>query len=156
MTSFLLSLGSTSRLCALAPHISRSLATRARPIPEPRGTHLLPPASQAGLTPTADSITTPADFLKAIGRSADTKVSIESWEEFWKQSGPDLKAAGVGIRDRRYILWCMEKYRNGIAVPDFAHEPKLKKTIRGWGPSVQNGKRIRSRRDKTKRTKSLS
>ncbi|KAJ6525300.1 hypothetical protein DFH09DRAFT_1188832 [Mycena vulgaris] len=124
---------SGSRLCALVPRIARSLATRVRPIPDPR-----------------DSITTPDAFLKAIGRSADAKLSIESWEEFWKQSGPNLKSAGVGVRDRRYILWCMEKYRTGLPVEEFAHDPKPKKTIRGWGPTVQDGKRIRSRRDRTK------
>ena len=48
----------------------------------------------------------------------------------------------------RYILWCMEKFRNGLPVEEFAHELKPKKKIRGWGPAVQNGKRIRSRRVK--------
>ena len=33
---------------------------------------------------------------------------------------------------RRYILWCMEKYRQGFDIKDFAHEPKPKKKIRGW------------------------
>ncbi|KAJ6585162.1 hypothetical protein B0H19DRAFT_881407, partial [Mycena capillaripes] len=91
-------------------------------------------------------IGTPDAFLKAIGRSCDTKLSIENWDDFWKQGGRNLKSAGVGVRDRRYILWCMEKYRSGLSVEEFAHDPKPKKTIRGWGPSVQNGKRIRSRR----------
>ncbi|KAJ7505147.1 hypothetical protein B0H11DRAFT_1708771 [Mycena galericulata] len=150
MTSIFLALGSSSRLCSLVPRISRSLSTRVRPIPDPRGTHLLPTASHVPLIPAAESIRTPEDFLKAIGRSAETKLSIESWDEFWNQSGVNLKSAGVGVRDRRYILWCMEKYRNGLPVEEFAHEMKPKKTIRGWGPSVQNGKKIRSRRDKSK------
>ncbi|KAJ7189862.1 hypothetical protein GGX14DRAFT_607789, partial [Mycena pura] len=96
------------------------------------------------------SIRTPDDFLKAIGRSCNTKLSIESWDEFWRQDGAQLKSAGVGVSDRRYILSCMEKYRSGFAIDDFAHEPRPKKTVRGWGPSVQNGKRIRSRRDPKK------
>jgi hypothetical protein len=50
----------------------------------------------------------------------------------------------------RYILWCMTKYRQGVPIEEFAHELKPKKTIRGWGPKVQNGKRIRSRRVKDK------
>ncbi|KAJ7601585.1 hypothetical protein DFH06DRAFT_1261760 [Mycena polygramma] len=125
-----------SRLRPLAPPASRALTirARARPIPDPRGTNLLPPASP-----------------DAIGRSCDTKLSIESWEDFWRQDGQKLKSAGVGVRDRRYILWCMEKYRTGLPVDEFAHELKPKKTIRGWGPSVQNGKRIRSRRDRSKK-----
>jgi hypothetical protein len=150
MTSLLLSLSSSSRLRALLP-ISRSLSTRARPIPETRGEHLrLPTALHVPLTgiAAADSISTPGAFLKAIGRSCDTKLSIESWDDFWKQDGTNLKSAGVGVRDRRsvfyhhnkylrfeplprYILWCMEKYRSGLSVKEFAHEPRPKKTIRG-------------------------
>ncbi|KAJ7442632.1 hypothetical protein FB451DRAFT_1057380 [Mycena latifolia] len=145
MSSFL-----SSRLCALVPRISRSLATKVRPIPEPSGANQLLRASDVPLIPVAGSITTPDAFLKAIGRSADTKLSVESWDEFWQQSSINLKSAGVGVRDRRYILWCMEKYRSGLRVEEFAHDPKPKKTIRGWGPTVQNGKRIRSRRDRTK------
>ncbi|KAJ6475065.1 hypothetical protein C8R47DRAFT_1143415 [Mycena vitilis] len=156
MTSLLFnSLRWGSRLTALAPPTSRALTirARARPIPDPRGTNLLPPASPDGavLTWTTESISTPDAFLKAIGRSCDTKLSIESWEDFWRQDGQKLKSAGVGVRDRRYILWCMEKYRTGLPVDEFAHELKPKKIIRGWGPSVQNGKRIRSRRDRSKK-----
>ncbi|KAJ7147117.1 hypothetical protein C8R43DRAFT_890251 [Mycena crocata] len=149
MTSLL---SSSFRLWSLVPRVSRSLATRARASPEPRGTHLLPAASHLPLILSAEPISTPEEFLKAIGRSADTKLSIENsdWDEFWGKNGRDLKAAGLGVRDRRYILWCMEKYRSGLPINAFAHEPKPKKTVRGWGPTVQNGVRIRSRRDRTK------
>ncbi|KAF9046458.1 hypothetical protein BJ165DRAFT_1163878 [Panaeolus papilionaceus] len=100
-----------------------------------------------------DNITTPSSFLRAIGRESEKKIPSENWEEFWKMDGTALKAAGVAVRDRRYILWCMEKYRLGFSLAEFIHEASPKKTIRGWGPKVQNGKRIRSRRikDKTKR-----
>ncbi|KAJ7288168.1 hypothetical protein C8J57DRAFT_1115557 [Mycena rebaudengoi] len=149
---------SGSRLCALVPRIARSFTTVLRPVPAPRGTPLFPLGPNAKLTATteSESITTASEFLKAIGRSAETKLSVESWEELWGQNGPKLKAAGLGIRDRRYILWCMEKYRSGLPVEDFAHDPKPKKTIRGWGPSVQNGKRIRSRRDRSKKKRPKS
>ncbi|KAJ7781775.1 hypothetical protein DFH07DRAFT_728977 [Mycena maculata] len=150
MTSLFFGLSSSSRLCSLVPRISRSLSTRVRLTPDTRGTHLLPTASHVPLIPNADSIKTPQDFLKAIGRSSDTKLSVESWNDFWKQSGTNLKSAGVGVRDRRYILWCMEKYRSGLPVTEFAHEVRPKKTIRGWGPSVQDGKRIRSKRVRNK------
>lgn len=43
----------------------------------------------------------PETFLKAIGRSADTKITAETWEELWKLDGPRLKAAGVDVKDRR-------------------------------------------------------
>ena len=51
-----------------------------------------------------ESIKSPADFLKAIGRSSETKISVESWEDFWKKGRVSLKKDGVSVRDRRYIL----------------------------------------------------
>ncbi|PBK74799.1 uncharacterized protein ARMOST_10809 [Armillaria ostoyae] len=118
------------------PFLARSLTTST--IPPPRG-----------------SVNTPEEFLKSIGRSMETKYSAESWEEFWTKTGANLKEAGLAIRDRRYMLWCMSKYRRGFPLEEFVHEPPPKKTVRGWGPSVQNGKRIRSRvhQDKSKKKK---
>ncbi|EPQ54567.1 hypothetical protein GLOTRDRAFT_129917 [Gloeophyllum trabeum ATCC 11539] len=117
--------------------LARSLSSSAvtRPIPPKRG------------------IESPEAFLKAIGRSSDSKLSslsesLSEWSNFWKLGGLEMKKAGVPVKDRRYILWSMEKYRLGWAIKDFAHEPKPKKKIRGRGPSVQFGKRIRSRRDR--------
>ncbi|KAH9936335.1 trafficking protein Mon1-domain-containing protein [Fomitopsis serialis] len=92
------------------------------------------------------SIASPQDFLKAIGRSADTKVTAESWEDLWKFDRIRLKEAGLETKDRRYVLWCMGKYRLGEDPSDFSHPPKPRKKIRGHGPAVQNGKRIRSKR----------
>ncbi|KAF8644424.1 hypothetical protein AX16_008484 [Volvariella volvacea WC 439] len=150
-----------SRICALLPQVSRrTLVNRAalRSAPEPRPTGILPPFALRLAAKTQDGqqtsvintvpITTPAEFLKAIGRDSESKLQIEGWEEFWKTDGQAMKKAGVGVKERRYILWCMEKYRSGMKIQDFAHEPKPKKTVRGWGPAVQNGKRIRSRRHK--------
>ncbi|KAG2037790.1 hypothetical protein BDR03DRAFT_956183 [Suillus americanus] len=96
----------------------------------------------------AGKISTPQDFLKAIGRSSETKISIDSWDAFWRTSGWDMKNAGLSIQDRRYILWCMEKFRQNHPIEGFAHEERPKKKIRGRGPAVQFGKRIRSRRDR--------
>lgn len=63
----------------------------------------------------------------------DTKMSSapETWDDFWRVSGLDMRKAGVAVRDRRYILWCMAKFRRGIPVEEFAHEAKKAKTIRG-------------------------
>lgn len=47
------------------------------------------------------SIASPEDFLKAIGRSSETKVSYEAWDEFWTINGVALKKAGLPVRDRR-------------------------------------------------------
>jgi len=147
--------GPSSRLCSAIPSLARSVFNRAatRPVPPPQGIHLPPPASPNALTLQhgTDTIATPGDFLKAIGRSSETKVTVEKWEDFWKTSGHDLKKSGLGVRDRRYILWCMEKFRSGTPIKEFAHEARPKKTVRGWGPSVQNGKRLRSRRLKNKK-----
>ncbi|KAH7885259.1 hypothetical protein F5I97DRAFT_1357195 [Phlebopus sp. FC_14] len=125
----------------------RSLQSAAltRPVPSPQG-----------------RIKTPQAFLKVIGRSSETKLSIDSWEAFWRTSGHDLKKAGVAVKDRRYvegwllrhvrlsvaryILWCMEMFRQGTPLPKFVHEAKPAKKIRGRGPRVQHGKVIRSRR----------
>lgn len=65
---------------------------------------MLPPASLHKLTTPVytESIATPSDFLKAIGRSSETKVTVESWGEFWKTSGHALKKSGLAVRDRRY------------------------------------------------------
>ncbi|KAG9226055.1 hypothetical protein CCMSSC00406_0008717 [Pleurotus cornucopiae] len=112
------------------------------------GTHWLPRNSAHFIATESLGIKTPEDFLKAIGRSAETKLTVERWEDLWRLSGQDMKKAKLDVRDRRYILWCMEKYRLGLPISQFAHEAKPKKTIRGWGPAVQNGKRIRSRRIK--------
>ncbi|EJT98821.1 hypothetical protein DACRYDRAFT_101820 [Dacryopinax primogenitus] len=88
-------------------------------------------------------ISTHEEFLGAIGRGAAGKVKVESWEGLFGLTGQGMKQAGVGVHDRRYILWALEKYRQGGNPKEFAIPPKPKKTIRGWGPSVQNGKRIR-------------
>ncbi|KAG2010040.1 vacuolar fusion protein MON1 [Coprinopsis cinerea AmutBmut pab1-1] len=138
--------GASARICRSTLSCTRSFATTVtsagteRVVPPPRG---------------PGKIRTPEAFLKAIGREADTKLSADGWQQFWMLSGQDMRKAGLAVRDRRYILWCMEKYRQGVPIEEFAHEATPKKTIRGWGPKVQNGERIRSKRikDKTKKSR---
>ncbi|KAG6831949.1 hypothetical protein H0H92_006550 [Tricholoma furcatifolium] len=86
----------------------------------------------------------------AIGRSSETKIEVGDWETLGKLSSHELKKKGLAVRDRKYILWSLGKYREGLPINSFAHEPKPKKTVRGWGPSVQNGKRILSKADRTR------
>ncbi|KAI0250820.1 IGR protein motif-domain-containing protein [Lactifluus subvellereus] len=121
------------RLRSLFSPFSRTFHNSAllKPVPPPRG-----------------DITTPESFLKAIGRGSETKVSFDTWDALWKTDGLALKKAGVAVRDRRYILWALERYRQQDDPSDYAHEAKPKKKIRGHGPAVQFGKRIRSRRRK--------
>ncbi|KIY72471.1 hypothetical protein CYLTODRAFT_486309 [Cylindrobasidium torrendii FP15055 ss-10] len=96
-------------------------------------------------------IKTPQDFLKAVGRELDTKVTVDSWEALWAKRGKHFKADGLAVRDRRYLLWCMAKFKAGVPTTVFAHEPPPKKKIRGWGPAMQDGKRPRSRAEKARR-----
>lgn len=93
-------------------------------------------------------IKTPSEFLEAIGRKSLDKFSAgaeASWDRFFMFDATHLKEAGVGPRHRRYILWSMQQFRLGKPIDEFKHDPKKKK-IRGWGPAVQNGKLLRSRR----------
>ena len=47
---------------------------------------------------------------------------------------------------RRYLLWALEKYRQGGDPAKFAYDTKPKKKVRGWGPRVQKGIRVRGQR----------
>jgi hypothetical protein len=74
-----------------------------RPVPAPQG---IVSARRSNLRVCADGsdlgdITTPQAFLSAVGRSAETKVTIDSWDAFWHTSGYDLKKAGITVKDRR-------------------------------------------------------
>ncbi|KAE9405647.1 hypothetical protein BT96DRAFT_1015383 [Gymnopus androsaceus JB14] len=60
-------------------------------------------------------------------------TGLAAWEEFWHKSGLDMRKAGVAVRDRRYILWCMAKFRHGTPVEEFAHEAKKPKTMGALG-----------------------
>lgn len=65
-----------------------------------------PKTHRVGLGPNcvpAPTIKAPADFLKYIGREAETKLSVETWNELWRMDGTAMKKAGVGIRDRRCV-----------------------------------------------------
>ena len=53
-----------------------------------------------------DTIKTPSDFLKAIGRNEQDKFKVGedvTWEQFFSYKGVDLKIAEVSIRDRRCV-----------------------------------------------------
>lgn len=54
---------------------------------------------------TSGMIDSPEAFLKAIGRSADSKITAETWTDLWKLDGPRLKAAGVDVKDRKCVNW---------------------------------------------------
>ena len=52
---------------------------------------------------TLGDITTPEDFLKAIGRSSESKLTPDSWEQLWHTDGFQLKKAGLSVQDRRCV-----------------------------------------------------
>jgi hypothetical protein len=46
-------------------------------------------------------ITGPQEFLQAIGRDAEQKVKVETWDGLFSLQKHQLKTAGVGVKDRR-------------------------------------------------------
>ncbi|WWD21185.1 hypothetical protein CI109_105669 [Kwoniella shandongensis] len=90
---------------------------------------------------------TPEALLIKIGRNADKKLTpfAESWEklnEVWLRT-QKLQDLGLGIKERRYILWAFSKYSQGNNPSTFIRPPKPPKKVRGWGPKIQNGVRVR-------------
>lgn len=82
-------------------------------------------------------------LLKAFGREVDTKLpDVESmtWEELFRLNNQKLDKMGMGVQDRRYLLWCLEKFRQGGDPKEYASEERPKKTERGWGPPVKKKK----------------
>ncbi|CAE6437001.1 unnamed protein product [Rhizoctonia solani] len=74
---------------------------------------------------------TPHDLLAAIGRSSETKLKVETWDDLWRMRGEDMKQAGLTPAERRYILWALEKVRQGYDPAKAAIKERPKKTIRG-------------------------
>lgn len=35
----------------------------------------------------------------------------ETWEELFTKTSADLAAAGMTVKERRYLLWVLEKFR---------------------------------------------
>ncbi|CAD6574229.1 MAG: hypothetical protein TREMPRED_001065 [Tremellales sp. Tagirdzhanova-0007] len=78
----------------------------------------------------------PIDLLTKIGRNADKRLvtQAESWDklsEIWLKGGTAMEAAGLGPKDRRYILWAFAKYSQGRAPSQFIRSPKAPKKFRG-------------------------
>ncbi|CAO1632399.1 unnamed protein product [Parajaminaea phylloscopi] len=104
------------------------------------------------IPPAIQPVATPADFLEAISSKPRRDLTSDSsllgllgddWDKMWTLTSSDFKTAGVGVQQRRYVLWAMEKFRQGWKPEDFKIVPKPKKRVRGWGPRVQNGIRVR-------------
>ncbi|GAA5919889.1 hypothetical protein JCM1841_002096 [Sporobolomyces salmonicolor] len=88
---------------------------------------------------------TPAAVLAAskrnLGQYAD---KFENWAALFSKTSAQLRdEVGMQVKESRYLLWLLEKYRQGHNPDAVAVPPTPKKTIRGWGPRIQNGKRVR-------------
>ncbi|EGG01958.1 uncharacterized protein MELLADRAFT_110614 [Melampsora larici-populina 98AG31] len=93
------------------------------------------------------SIETVEKFLSSLKRPnlLDLKSKFDSWNQFFESNGTLLKSKSINPKERRYLLWAMELFRHGKDPKEFAVKLKKKKVIRGWGPRVQNGKRLRGK-----------
>lgn len=92
----------------LLPSLTRSFVNRALTKPVPPATGVLYTLGILHIQlilnrSCTETITTPNDFLKSIGRSMDTKLTSapESWDDFWRTSGLDMRKVGLSVRDRR-------------------------------------------------------
>lgn len=45
--------------------------------------------------------------------------------------------------NRKYVLWAMERFRQGYDIRRIAYQPKSKKVVRYHGGRVQHGYRVR-------------
>lgn len=140
-----------ARTAARSVTLARFASTSARRVaPPPRGTWSQYPTKHTTYA-WIDNIATPKAFLEAISKprrdlaNNSTCVSAvgEDWDAMFALNSEKLKGAGVPVKDRKYILWSLEKYRQGERPADFAHDVKKPKKVRGWGPRVQKGIRVR-------------
>ncbi|KAH9820271.1 hypothetical protein DFH28DRAFT_1052584 [Melampsora americana] len=92
-------------------------------------------------------IETVESFLNSLKRPnlIELKSKFQSWDEFFKSNRISLKSTSINPKERKYLLWSMERFRHGQDPKEFSIKLKKKKTIRGWGPRVQNGKRLRGK-----------
>ncbi len=92
-----------------------------RPLPCHRTSFSEPQAALLG------TIATPQDFLKAIVRSSETKLTPESWEQLFHTNGHQLRKAGLTVEDRRYVPVCsymaggVERARDANTRPTSSH-----------------------------------
>lgn len=127
------------------PIVRHASSYAQRRVPAPQGTHL------AFCLHLLGDISTPKAFLEAISRprrdlaNNSTCVSAlgEDWNEMFALTSEKLKGAGVAVKERKYILWALEKFRQGQDPAKFAYDVKEPKKVRGWGPRVQKGYRVR-------------
>ncbi|GAA5840919.1 hypothetical protein JCM5353_003117 [Sporobolomyces roseus] len=87
----------------------------------------------------------PASVLSASSRGLEQYAEkFESWESLFGKTSNELRdQVGMNIKETRYLLRVLEKYRQGFNPDQVAIKEKPKKVLRGWGARVQNGVRVR-------------
>ncbi|KAI5481388.1 hypothetical protein MNV49_005010 [Pseudohyphozyma bogoriensis] len=127
------------RTAACTCTTSPSTLLRASPVVAPiRNLHAVASAPTKGRVPAPrEPITTPAALLAASGRKLSQYESkLGDWNELFTKTSDNLKDLGMLPKERRYLLWVLERYRQGENIKEVALPP-LKKKI------VQLGKRVR-------------
>ncbi|GAA6059898.1 hypothetical protein JCM10212_005281 [Sporobolomyces blumeae] len=87
----------------------------------------------------------PATFLAASSRSLEQySDKFPDFASLFTKTSHELRdEVGMNVKESRYFLRMCEKYRQGFNPDEVAIPTKKPKTIRGWGPKVQNGVRVR-------------
>ncbi|KAI8812773.1 IGR protein motif-domain-containing protein [Cladochytrium replicatum] len=71
--------------------------------------------SQSDVPAPRGSITDVASFLTVIGRNCVEHASrFQSWEHLFNATSVEMKDAGIGTRQRKYILGWRELYMRGV------------------------------------------
>ncbi|GAA5827897.1 hypothetical protein JCM11251_007721 [Rhodosporidiobolus azoricus] len=137
--------------CACArTSLAARLALRTSPAPLPtfisrRAIHAPAAFDQSKRIPAPrGSYTDVSSLLSASKRGLEQYADkLGEWNELFTKTSTDFKDAGMTVKQSRYLLWLLERYRQGADIAKVAVPPTPKKTIRGHGPRVQNGIRIR-------------
>ena len=62
--------------------------------------------------PISPDLTTPEQFLAALGRNLVSHASkFPTWEAFFKATSPGMEKLGIGCRERKYILKWQHNFR---------------------------------------------
>lgn len=52
-------------------------------------------------------------FLNALKRPSVSELvsKFSSWDDLFQAEGKGMKAQGINVKERRYLLWAMEMFR---------------------------------------------
>merc|ERR1711939_1106910 len=101
-------------------------------------------SSNGSVPPRTGPYSDPEALLKVSKRGLQAHAQLfPDWRSLFLATGPALKEQGLAPKERRYLLWYLEKFRQGGDPAEYDIAPKPRKKIRGWGPAVQHGVRIR-------------